>query len=121
MLRKTCLLALLAVLITSAEAGRIIIQTFIAHTRSTTATSTIAAAGAGIKNCLTNLDAYSDADFTVRILDGGTTSYSLSTSSGSVLIRSWDEDHGFCGTNNTAMYITVSAGNPQVNYSGYTK
>ena len=85
-----------------------------------TAEVTLASAGASARNCLKNIDATSDNDFTLRVLDGGTTVYTLAASSGSVIIRSWDADDLFCGTANTQMQIKISNGNFRINYSGFT-
>lgn len=88
-------------------------------TRST-ANVTVAAAGSGVRNCLKNLDVVSDNAYTLRVLDGGTTTYTVAASSGAVIIRAWDVDDLFCGSANTAMYITVSNGNFNINYAGFT-
>ena len=89
----------------------------------TTATSRvlIAAAGSGVRNCLTDIDVISDAAYTLRILNGGTTVYALVLAADSGFIRSWDETQGFCGSANTLMEIYVSAGtNYNINYKGFT-
>lgn len=81
---------------------------------------TLAAGGTGVRNCLSNVDANSDAQFTFRILDGGTTIYAVVVSSGSTLVRSWDLDQLYCGTANTAMYMYINGGNYSINYQGFT-
>lgn len=88
---------------------------------------TIAAAGAGVRNCLSALDASSNAQsfFTMRVLDGGTTAYAVDATSYS-FVRSFREDE-MCGSANTAMYIkmssvtaTVLTSTQRISYSGYT-
>ena len=89
---------------------------------STNVDTSIAAAGTGIKNCLSNLDAQANSIYTIRVLDGGTTIYAMDLSSGSSIVRSF-EDGDMCGTANTAMYIrvsTVGANVLSMNYQGYT-
>lgn len=86
---------------------------------SSAALTTLPARGQGRKNCLNQLDLQSDAAYTLRLLDGGTTSYSLALSSGATYIRAWDDGEQFCGSSNTALYISVSGGNASVNYKGF--
>ena len=81
---------------------------------------TIGAPGAGFYNCISELDVISDAAFSLNVLVGGTTAYSVDLSSASGLVRSWDDPSAICASANTAMYINVSAGNFKINYSGFT-
>lgn len=116
---RKILYVLLAALPVLVFAGPVEIRSRIGPT-FTAGNVTIAAAGAGRRNCLTDLDASSDADYTLRVLDGGTTAYTVIASSGSVLIRSWDEgSEAMCGTANTALYVNVSGGNAAVNHKGF--
>lgn len=87
-----------------------------------TASVTIAAAGTGRRNCLTELDVLSNAVYDLNVvLQSGTTIYSVSLSSGSGLVRSWDDQNALCGAANAPIYINVSAGtNIDINYQGYT-
>jgi hypothetical protein len=87
---------------------------------SAAANVTIAAAGTGKRNCITDLDVLSDSAYTLRILDGGTTTYAMTLGASAGLVRSWDVDDAFCGSANAAMYINVSAGTPQINYKGFS-
>jgi len=83
----------------------------------------IAAAGAGIKNCLTSLDLTAAGTGVLRVLDGGTTTYLVTVQSNGSLIRDWDEQDAFCGSNNTSMtvsFTTSTAGAYNFNYKGYT-
>jgi hypothetical protein len=80
---------------------------------------TIAAPGAGKRNCLSSLDVVSDTAYTLRVLDGTTTSYALALAANGGLVRSWDTEDLFCGSANAAMYITVSAGTYSINYKGF--
>ena len=85
---------------------------------------TIAAAGSGVKNCLSDFDVLASSVAAFRILDGGTTIYALTQlAAGQGIIRNWTEDTAMCGTANTAMYINVSsaAGSFDINYRGFTK
>lgn len=86
-----------------------------------TATSQVTlAAISGERNCVSNVDVISDAGYTVRILDGGTTVYALTLAANAGMIRSWNSDDAICGTSNTAMVIKISAGTYQINYTGFT-
>lgn len=100
-----------------AKAGRIMLS--LIGPANSTSNVTIAAGGANNRNCLTMVDVTSDIQYNFRILDGGTTVYNVVVSSGSSLVRSWDDPHAFCGSANTAMYLNVSAGNPTINYAGF--
>lgn len=106
-----------------AWSGSIDRRSRIGPTGVTTAENTIASAGAGRSNCLSNLDARNQSDYTLRILDGGTTVYAVSLTSGTTIVRAWD-DNDMCGTANTAMYVNISSvsasGTLQINYIGYT-
>ena len=88
--------------------------------------SSIAAAGSGIRNCLSNLTFIANSTSTVRILDGGTTVYALDLAASSLLQESWDNDD-MCGTANTALIVKIStghfqatAGTQQLSYTGFT-
>ncbi len=86
-----------------------------------TATSQITlSAVPGKRNCLSNVDYISDAAFTFRVLDGGTTVYALTYAAAGGAVRSWDTKDAVCGTANTAMILKISAGNYSINYQGYT-
>lgn len=107
----------LAVLAGASYAG-IEIKSRFGPTIASNAISTIAAPPAGQRNCITNLIANSDAQFTLRVLDGATTAYSIVSSSGSTVIQAFDEAT-FCGTAATATYITVTGGNYTVTRTGF--
>lgn len=96
--------------------------------------STIASAGSGIRNCLSNLSLTSSANFTLRVLDGGTTVYAVDVPTttvttgggGAILNREWRDDD-MCGSSNTAFIVKITtATNPiatstqKLNYSGFT-
>lgn len=88
-----------------------------------TADATIVAAGAGIRNCLDTLDVIAAGNYTIRVLDGGTTIYALSLQANQGLVRDWTEDQALCGTANTALSIKVTtstAGDYNINYKGFT-
>lgn len=70
--------------------------------------ATIAAGAAGVKNCLKSIEASNNGPqpVTLRILDGGTTAYTIVFSSFAFNRRFDDEE--MCGTAATAMYIKLS-------------
>ena len=86
-----------------------------------TALVTIAAGSSGVKNCISDIDVISDAAYTLRILDGGTTVYAVALGAGEGIVRSWDAETAMCGTAATATYISVSAGTYNINHRGFTQ
>lgn len=85
--------------------------------------NTLAAAGAGIKNCLTQIDLATVGASVFRVLDGGTTIYAITLAANGSLVREFDTEEALCGSNNTRMEIknsTSSAGTYQINYRGFT-
>lgn len=130
MRRVHILFAVLVMLATAAIAGRQEIEKTSrfgpAISTSWTSPTIRNAAGAGVRNCLSSADVQSNSFGTFRVLDGGTTIYAIDLSSGSTLIRAWD-DAELCGTANTGMtvYTTTSApagggGVLYQNITGYT-
>lgn len=113
-----CIAGLLAFLTTYAFAARLMLS--IIGPSNSTSNVTLSAGAAGVKNCLTDIDVTSDNAFTFRILDGGTTVYQVPISSGGALVRSWSELTAYCGSAATSMTLSVSAGNMNINYSGFT-
>lgn len=80
--------------------------------------------GSKAQNCITDISVsasnFDPGGFTISILDGNTTSYSLSQTTMS-LIESWYPRNPFCLSPNTSTYFTISAGNFKINISGYEK
>ena len=107
------------VLATLAQAATLQRRSRIGPTRAT-ASVTIAAPWAGVRNCINELDVTSDAAYTVNVLDGGTTVYAVALSSAAGLVRSWDDISAPCASANAIMYINVTAGNMNISYSGFT-
>lgn len=116
--RKIALIFILAMVATQVFAG-ILRRSRIGPARATSLV-TIAAPGAGVRNCINELDVTSTEAYQVNVLDGGTTVYAVDLSSGAGLVRSWDDISAPCATANTAMYINITAGSPQISYSGFT-
>src|SRR3990167_2787686 len=89
----------------------------------TTATSlvSISISSAPDSNCITDVDVVSTADYTFRILNGGTTGYAIALSSGQGVVWSWDEATAICGSSNTTTYLSISAGAYNINYRGFTQ
>jgi hypothetical protein len=96
--------------------------------------TTIAAPGAGYENCLTDVVAVSTHNFTLRILDSGTTVYAvdIATSTAYLPLRTapyadkWTKDNPFCVTENSALRFTIinstdSAAQYRLNYRGYIR
>lgn len=98
--------------------------------------NTITAGATGVRNCLSNLSVTSSANFTLRILDGGTTTYAVDVATsvvttgggGAILNREWRDDD-MCGTaaTNFTVTITTQAGagssgtsTQKLNFSGFT-
>ena len=85
----------------------------------------------GFRNCLSKLSVSSNANVTVRILDGGTTVYHVVFSTPAVgatvhISERWDEDD-MCGTAAAKLHIKLStaalggsASTQQLNYSGFS-
>ena len=88
---------------------------------NSTSQVTIPAGSTGVKNCITDLDVISDSTYTVRMLNGGTTIYAMTIPPSVGLVRSWGKDGAVCGSNETSMTISMSAGTYQINYKGYTR
>lgn len=86
---------------------------------TSTNTVTISAAGSAKRNCLTNVVVISTDAYTFRILDGGTTDYSVVMPAGSGVVQDWSIDDPFCGTVNTQMEIKCSAVVYSINYKGF--
>lgn len=81
----------------------------------------IAAPGAGKYNCLTDLTVISDAAYTLNVVSGATTSYTLIMAANSGVVKEWDLDKAFCVAVNTTTHINVSAGTFQINYQGFVR
>lgn len=82
---------------------------------------TIASAGVGLRNCLTDVTAISNSTYTFRILDGatnGTTTFQLLLPANVGLAKDWRPETPFCGSPNSAMLITVDNGTYSINYQG---
>lgn len=74
----------------------------------------------GIRNCISEIDAISDRNFSLTILAAGTTSYNVDLASGAAIVRSWDDNSAVCGAKGAAVYIQVSSGTYKLNYGGFT-
>lgn len=93
--------------------------------------SSVNAAGTGIRNCLSDLTFTGNVKAVIRVLDGATTSYTVTvtTISGqeySLFSKHWDEDD-MCGSANTGLSVTVTTAasvanvsTVQLNYTGFT-
>lgn len=79
------------------------------------------AAISGQRNCISELTVTSDAAFDFIILNGGTTVYTVTMVADGGLVRSWDDASAICGGSNTAVYLNVTAGTFDINYSGFTR
>lgn len=88
---------------------------------TSTSNVTIASAGSGKKNCLTDLVVISTQAYTLRILDAGTTTFALPLAANTGFIKEWPLEASYCGSNASSMEIKVSAGDFNINYSGYVK
>lgn len=95
---------------------------------------TLASAGTGVRNCLSHLAVTSSANFTLRVLDGGTTVYAVDVSTlvttggggGGIYDNEFQNDE-MCGSAATAMYVKISTSaspvltsTQKLNYSGFT-
>lgn len=80
--------------------------------------------GTKARNCITDLSMSADnfpaAGFTLTVLDGSATAYSL-TQSTMAIIESWYPKNPLCLSRDTTTYISVGSGNFKVNVSGYQK
>lgn len=121
------LLMILAVGLARAENPRYTIDSNIGPAVVTTTTTpqvSIAAAGAGKRNCLTYVIANSTNTYTLRVLDGNTTSYQVTMGASAKTSDLFGVTNPFCGTANTAMSISLTMGvaattTMEVNYSGF--
>jgi len=85
---------------------------------------TLAAAGASLHNCLTDIVVSSTDTYTFRILDGGTTNFTLQQGADSAISLNKTVDTAFCGSANTAMELKVAntAGALyHINYEGFIR
>lgn len=87
-----------------------------------TSSVTIPSPGVGKRNCLTDLTIIGNANYTFRILDGGTTNFTLVLASGTGFTKEWDRNDPRCSTN-TAVSTTLSidTGTFQINYQGFVR
>lgn len=90
---------------------------------ATSATNvTVASAGTGVKNCISDIDVVSASTYTFRMLNGSTTFYAMGPlAAGASLVRSWDIDTAPCGDAATAVQLKVDNGTFSINYNGYTQ
>lgn len=96
-----------------------VLESRIEPASSTNANVTISTAGAGLRNCLTDLVVFSSATYQLRILDGGTTDFFTIQPASTTFNKTWSIYNPFCGDPNTAMTIkTDNAGGYQINYQG---
>lgn len=92
---------------------------------------TMVAASTGTRNCLTSVSVsprrtFNATNYTIHILDGGTTTYAVNASTGNPVNVTWPETNPWCGSPKTAAYITgLSLNNAgltlDVNYQGFTQ
>lgn len=86
--------------------------------------NTLGTTSGGARNCITDISMsannFSASGFVVTVLDGGTTSYQLGQSTGSI-IKTWYPKNPLCLSPNTSTYLTVSGGDFKLNVSGYEK
>jgi hypothetical protein len=81
---------------------------------------------ATVRNCLTKMSMVSSTTSTVRILDGGTTVYSMDLAAATPLYEVWDNDD-MCAAAGAKLTIKISTGarlapvsTQNANYSGFT-
>lgn len=104
----------------------IIGPTYATGTSVTGTSSSISAAGAGVRNCLTELTTMSSTIASVAIINGslasGTTIYSL-TALAAGTVHNMDRlyENAICGDPNTALTVNVTSGTVNINYSGYKR
>lgn len=79
---------------------------------------TIQAQGAGLENCLSSLTVISNSTYTLRVLNGSTTDYSLLMGASAGISEEWPIDDMFCGDSNQTMKIKVDNGTYNINYQG---
>ena len=65
-------------------------------------------AATGLRNCISDVSFWSEQNNTVRLLDGGTTSYVLAVTTNNATSFNLSDDRAICGTASTAFYITFS-------------
>lgn len=100
---------------------------------ATSATPVNISAGAvGVRNCLTKLDVSptktgGSTSYTINLLDGGTTTYSVNASTLTNISVSWPETYPWCTSPKTAATITGTSMATgigvvvDVNYQGYSR
>ena len=89
---------------------------------SSTFTVTLSTQGAGTRNCIQSMDTEASdtgANYTVRILSGDTTNFTLVVSTGSVFSKTWPEDNPFCGEINQEVILKNSGSSFNLNYQGF--
>lgn len=101
-------------------AGRNITPTANIGPATSASNVTISAGATGVRNCITDIDVVSNSTYTLRVLDGATTTYALLLPSGTVFARTWDLADPFCGTAATLLKISVDNGTFTINYRGIT-
>lgn len=84
-------------------------------------TTVFTTAGAGYYTCLTDYNFISTMACTVRILDGGVTTYILTLPANTGLIKDWSVDDAFCGSAATNMTLSFSTTPVQLNYKGFIR
>ncbi len=84
-----------------------------------TNTVTLSAAGAGKRNCLTDLTFISNSTYTINVLVGQTTFFQLLMPANTGLVKDWDIQKPVCTANNEAMQIKIDNGAFKINYQGF--
>ena len=85
---------------------------------------TLSAAGSSLHNCITDLVVSSTGTYTFRILDGGTTNFTLQQAADSAYSFNRTIDTAFCGSANTALTLKVEnvvATEYYINFEGYVR
>ena len=99
---------------------------FTTATSAVTSSTTIVAAGAGQRNCLTDWTLMSTTVSNMTIYDGilnsGTTIWGLtSVPASTVVSKDSERRNALCGSFNTQMQILVSSGTVSISYRGHTR
>lgn len=82
-------------------------------------TVTIAAAGQGLRNCLTGFTVVSQSTYTVRVLNGATTTYALLLPATAGHAKDYTVQNALCSDPNTLLRIYVDNGTSNINYEGF--
>jgi len=84
-----------------------------------TSTITIAAPGAGKRNCLTHLSGETDGAATLTVKSGSTTVFQLGLTADENIDLNWPDTDPLYTNDNESMVIDISAGNQTLNCIGF--